>query len=434
VKVNTDEFFVVIGDQFVDGFLELFRIKIVGKIFGSTFTIVLDTDSVEKLDKHFVVGLHQPKLVNVLSDFLGSAKSNVLCHPGNLLCSLFLLDENRSELSVCRQGSKAGAVNVALFVAEILKYGLGALRSHFLENLVGFHEKGRCGLGLPIRLRGIVAVLPGSATDNLCPENVAAWRSSSLAVSFSLMSRGYALFDLDHTILPFDTQALFCNYVLQREGWRRVYLIWFFLCLPFAALRLLNLRTMKRVFASYLVGMKRETLEKHVRDFLESDFQAALYPEVLAELERNREEGRILILNSASPEFYLAGISEKLGFDHFIGTDMKVEEKMPFLPKIDGPNNKHGEKITAMRERELIPDEADMLGNSWAYSDSSADIPLLSIAENGVMIHPGDRLATEGLEKGWRTMTPRRPYEGKWGGRWASALQAFGLYHLKTDA
>lgn len=107
---------------------------------------------------------------------------------------------------------------------------------------------------------------------------------------------------------------------------------------------------------------------------------------------------------------------------------------MPFLPKIDGPNNKHGEKITAMRERELIPDEADMLGNSWAYSDSSADIPLLAIAENGVMIHPGDRLATEGLEKGWRTMTPRRPYKGKWGGRWASALQAFGLYHLKTDA
>jgi hypothetical protein len=50
------------------------------------------------------------------------------------------------------------------------------------------------------------------------------------------------------------------------------------------------------------------------------------------------------------------------------------------------------------------------------------------------MIHPGDRLASEGLEKGWRTMTPRRPYKGKWGGRWASALQAFGLYHLITDA
>jgi len=68
------------------------------------------------------------------------------------------------------------------------------------------------------------------------------------------MSRGFALFDLDHTLLPHDTQALFCNFVLRREGWRRVFLIWFFLSLPFAALRLISLRTMKRVFSSYLVG------------------------------------------------------------------------------------------------------------------------------------------------------------------------------------
>ena len=132
------------------------------------------------------------------------------------------------------------------------------------------------------------------------------------------MSRGYALFDLDHTILPFDTQALFCNFVLQREGWRRIYLLWFIPCLPLVALKILNLRTMKRVFASYLVGMQRETLMNHVSDFLESDFEKALYPAVVAEIERNRSEGRLLILNSASPEFYLEGISDKLGFDHFI--------------------------------------------------------------------------------------------------------------------
>jgi HAD superfamily hydrolase (TIGR01490 family) len=246
------------------------------------------------------------------------------------------------------------------------------------------------------------------------------------------MARGYALFDLDHTLLPFDTQALFCNFVLRREGWRRVYLLWFLPCLPLAALRLVNLRAMKRVFASYLWRMKRETLEQYVREFLETDFTKALYPAVVAELERNREEGRLLILNSASPEFYLKGISEKLGFDHFIGTDMKVEDTMPWLPRIDGPNNKHGEKITAMKERGLIPDDSVLLGDSWAYSDSSADIPLLSIAENGVMIHPGDRLASEGLKHGWRTMTPRRPYAGKWSGRWASALQALGLYEVKS--
>lgn len=253
------------------------------------------------------------------------------------------------------------------------------------------------------------------------------------ALACPRMTRGYAFFDLDHTILPFDTQAFFCNFVLRREGWRRVYLVWYLLCAPLAPLRILDLRTMKRVFFSYLWGMKRETLERHVAAFLESDFEAALYPEVVAEIERHRAEGRTLIVNSASPEFYLEGIAEKLGFDHFVGTRMEVEERMPFLPRIAGPNNKHGAKVAAMREKGLIPAEPEMLGDSWAYTDSTADLPLLSLAEHGVMVHPGEELAAIGLEKGWRTMTPARPYSGKWSRRFTSLVQVLGLYRLEKS-
>lgn len=245
------------------------------------------------------------------------------------------------------------------------------------------------------------------------------------------MDHRYALFDLDKTLLPHDTQALFCNYVLRREGWRRVYLLWFLPCLPLAAVRLLSLRTMKRLFFSYLVGIKRERLESYVADFLESDFVAALYPAVQAELERNRGEGRILILNSASPEFYLQKIAEKLGFHHVVGTEMEIPATMPFLPVITGPNNKHGAKVTAMIERGLIPDDVSMLADSWAYSDSSADLPLLELAENAVMIHPGAMLAAIGEKNGWRTMTPPRPYSGKLSGFLTVSAQACGLYRLR---
>lgn len=244
------------------------------------------------------------------------------------------------------------------------------------------------------------------------------------------MSHGYALFDLDHTLLPYDTQALFCNFVLRKEGWRRIYLLWYLPLLPLVGLKILSLRFMKRLFFSYLCGMRREKLDQYVAEFLETNFDSSLYPEVVAELERNRNEGRTLILNSASPEFYLGPIAKKLGFDFYLGTDMKIGEKVAFLPPISGPNNKQGAKIDAMRERELIPPDVDMLADSWAYSDSSADIPLLSVAEHGVMIHPGEKLASVGLEKGWRTLTPSRPYEGKWGARMASLSQAFGFYSL----
>jgi len=245
------------------------------------------------------------------------------------------------------------------------------------------------------------------------------------------MSRSFAFFDLDHTLLPFDTQALFFNFVLRREGWRRLWLLWFLPCAPLAALKILSLRTMKRLFLGYLVGMKREVLEAHVEAFLESDFSAALYPSVVAEVNRHREEGRILILNSASPDFYLHGIARRLGFDHVVGTLVVIPDRMPLLPVIEGPNNKHGEKILAMRKSGLIPDEPPVFADSWAYSDSSADLPLLELAEHAVMIHPGEKLASIGNEQGWRTMTPARPYGGRWSGRLATCLQILGLYQVQ---
>ena len=49
--------------------------------------------------------------------------------------------------------------------------------------------------------------------------------------------KSFAFFDLDLTIVPFDTQLLFCNHVLRAEWWRRYYLVFFAPCLPLYALK-----------------------------------------------------------------------------------------------------------------------------------------------------------------------------------------------------
>ena len=246
------------------------------------------------------------------------------------------------------------------------------------------------------------------------------------------MAKGYAFFDLDHTLLPHDTQALFCNFVLRREGCRRIWLLWFLPLVPFAAIGLISLRTMKRLFLGYLWGMRKETFEQHIADFLDGDFKSSVYPQLIAEIERHRTEGRILVLNSASPDVYLQGIAEQLGFDHVFGTRLELPERLPWLPVIVGPNNKHGEKIERMKAAGLIPQEAEQIPDSWSYSDSLADLPLLNLAEHGVLVHPGASLAAIGLAKEWRILTPERPYAGKWSGRFASCLLALGLFRPRS--
>jgi phosphoserine phosphatase len=153
---------------------------------------------------------------------------------------------------------------------------------------------------------------------------------------------GIALFDLDGTLLAWDCQLLFRHFVLRREPWRGVFLPVFLVFLPIAGL--LGPGRMKRVFLSFLWRMSPEKLAAYSRDFA-SHVMPAIYPEVRAELERHRASGDLLILASASPEFYVLEIGRELGFDLTLGT---VVETGAFFPRL--VNHKGSAKVTRLKK------------------------------------------------------------------------------------
>jgi HAD superfamily hydrolase (TIGR01490 family) len=241
---------------------------------------------------------------------------------------------------------------------------------------------------------------------------------------------GFAFFDLDHTLLPFDTQALFANFVLRRERWRVAYLLG---VAPLGLLRAVKLAPtvwVKRAFMNYLWGMKRERLQSLAREFAETEVLRWVYPELRAIIEEHRAAGRMLILNTASPDFYPREIARVLGFDHCVATRVEVEEAVRLMPRVIGENNKREEKISRMKNEipAVANASAEQLQDSWSYSDSEADLPLLEFAGNAMLVHPNAELKAIGKERGWQVIRPKRPYEGKAGDMWCVARQAFGVY------
>ncbi len=238
----------------------------------------------------------------------------------------------------------------------------------------------------------------------------------------------YAIFDLDHTLLPYDTQALFCNFVLRRERWRTVMHLVF---LPFAlllVLRLVSIETAKCAFLAYLWRMPKDKLERHAREFAESDVSQRVYPELLAEIQRHHTEGRVLVLNTASPCIYPAEIARVLGFEHCIATPLVIQDPMPLIPRLDGPNNKHAQKIPNMK-RDIPPLgslEAEERADTWSYSDSAADIPLLEFSGRQVLVHPSRSLAARFPSA--TVLRPARPYATKVGDMFCVLRQVLGLY------
>lgn len=222
----------------------------------------------------------------------------------------------------------------------------------------------------------------------------------------STQPRGIALFDLDGTLLPWDCQVLFCHRVLRREGWRRFYLPVFLLFVPFA--KVLGAAGLKRVFLSYLWRMPEAELASHARAFAQ---ELTFYPELVAEIEHHRSKGNLLVLTSASPEFYVGEIGKRLGFHLSLGTPVETEGGVGFFPDLD--NHKGSAKVDRLRE--LMPErfKDGHLKNSHGYTDSTADLPLLAICKTATLVNPSAELTDLGRKRGWNITRPARPWTSK---------------------
>lgn len=222
------------------------------------------------------------------------------------------------------------------------------------------------------------------------------------------LERGMGLFDFDGTLVPWDTQGLFADFVLKREPRRAWYLPVFAAFLPCA--KILGDEGLKRVFLNYLWRAKCEQVQDWAREFAEQLVPAMCYQGVLDSLKQHRDAGHLTVMSSASPEFYVKEFGRVLGFDLALGTVVECEGKMRFFPDLQ--NHKGQEKVERLRAIIGLP-EGGVWSNSHGYTDSSADLPMMRCCERGTLVNPSKRLTEIGEQKGWKIVRPEVPWEGK---------------------
>jgi HAD superfamily phosphoserine phosphatase-like hydrolase len=215
---------------------------------------------------------------------------------------------------------------------------------------------------------------------------------------------GVALFDLDGTLIPWDCQLLFRHFIIRREPWRAAFLPVFLAFLPLAGL--LGAGGMKRIFLSYLWRMDPQVLDQYSREFAVS-LMPAIYPPLREKLEHHREARDFLILASASPEFYVRHIGRELGFDLTLGTPVELG---PFFPDLE--NHKGRAKVERLQQ--TLPAayfENGKLRHCHGYTDSCADLPMLTLCDSATVVNPTLRLAAIAEKSAWEIVRPARPWK-----------------------
>lgn len=215
-----------------------------------------------------------------------------------------------------------------------------------------------------------------------------------------------ALFDLDHTLIPLDSDHAWGEFTV-RLGWR-------------------DADAFRRANDGYYAAYKDGTLDIHdyvrfatgaLRErglaegrraherFMAEVIRPAITETARALVRRHQDAGDTVLIVTATNAFVTQPIARAFGVEHLIAIDLATDARGEYTGAIVGvPSFREG-KIT--RVEQWLADRGlrwSDLAHTTFYSDSMNDLPLLEKVDEPVATNPDQRLATLAQQRGWRTL------------------------------
>jgi HAD superfamily hydrolase (TIGR01490 family) len=217
-----------------------------------------------------------------------------------------------------------------------------------------------------------------------------------------------ALFDLDNTILAGDSDYNWSRFLIQ-EGY-----------LDGA----IHAEKNEKFYADYKAGTldifafvefqfkplarnPRTVLNQLLKKYVEEVIKPMITEKARALVKRHQDEGDLIIVITATNSFITKPIAELFGIVNLIGTDPE-EKEGEFTGKVSGlPSFKEG-KVTRL-EAWLKGKNLSLASfeNSYFYSDSHNDLPLMQKVTHPVAVDSDDVLSEYAQSKGWPQISLR---------------------------
>ncbi len=214
-----------------------------------------------------------------------------------------------------------------------------------------------------------------------------------------------ALFDLDHTLLPIDSDHAWGQFTLD-IGWTdpghfKARNDEFFAQYQAGTL---DIHDYVR-FATEAIRLRGREAALAARErFMREVIRPSIHPQALALLEQHRAAGELVMIVTATNEFVTRPIADLLGVQELIAVRLARGANGWITGEIDGVPSMRGGKVLRfeqwLRERGLAWDDVE----TTFYSDSMNDLPLLELATHPVATNPDNRLRHIAAERGWRIL------------------------------
>jgi HAD superfamily hydrolase (TIGR01490 family) len=212
-----------------------------------------------------------------------------------------------------------------------------------------------------------------------------------------------ALFDLDHTLLPIDSDY----------EWGR------FLC-RLGAVDVAEFRRRNdEFFAQYQAGtldpveylefslgtlakFEPQRLAELQQQFMQEVVMPNILPSARAVLQKHLDAGDLVAIVTATNHFVTAPIAKAFGVEHLIAAMPERDASGRITGKLLGtPTQGEGKIVHTKAWLETMGHTLESFESVHFYSDSHNDLPLLSIVSHPIATNPNATLSEHAAAKGW---------------------------------
>ena len=158
--------------------------------------------------------------------------------------------------------------------------------------------------------------------------------------------------------------------------------------------------------AAWLRGVPEKELEELAERIFARAIASAIYPESRALVQAHRRRGHTLALVPSATRYQIEPLARELGIPHVLCTRLEVENGR-LTGRHVWPTCYGGGK--ALAARALAREHGIDLRQSYFYTDSHEDLPLLEIVGHARPTNPNRRLAAIAARRGW----PVRRFTGR---------------------
>jgi len=149
-------------------------------------------------------------------------------------------------------------------------------------------------------------------------------------------------------------------------------------------------------------GWDRDEVRALVEETINEVIEPLIYDEAIELIDQHLSDGDEVYLVSMAPEEIVGPFAELLGLTGCISSKATIDPEGKYTGELDffaqGENK-------ALAIKELAAERDIDLDESYAYSDSATDVPMLEGVGHAIAVNPDRALAKVAAERGWPTLS-----------------------------